>query len=818
MTLTSNVSKTILISVDLSELRVAVIEEGRTVEALIERRGEGSLAGNIYKGKIDNVLRGMEAAFVDLGLPRNGFLYVDDVVVPGQDPKSRRRRKIDELLKPGQEVLVQVVKDSMGTKGPRVTMELSIAGRFLVLSPHGEGSGVSRRLPDGERERLRKLAKALEQDEGGIIVRTAAAGATAEDLERDLRFLHKMWAQVEARAKPAKAPSLVYAEADLSLKVIRDLLARNVHEVIVDSERQYRRILGWVRTTQPEFVDRIKLHTDSVPLFERHGVDQAILSTLNRRVDLPSGGYLIFDYAEAFTVIDVNTGRFVGSSGRLEDTITRNNIEAAREVMRQLRLRDIGGIIVIDFIDMASAKNRAEVLKVLQSELEHDRTKTYLVEISPLGLVEMTRQNVTAGVREILTRICPTCGGEGVVLSEQTMAVEAERRLRKLARSSGSEAFLVKMNAKVASGLVGPGGMKLLELERETGKLFTLESVERMPLSEVEVVREGTRAEVDGDGLAIKDGDEKSVKISEPHMYNLTDGVARLDGGYPVVVGGAIGYVGQQHKVRIDRATRTAAYASLLDAKPTAIDLPPEPGDYELPEFDREVGDRLELEQRTRPRTRRKTPAKTTAAVSSTATDEAADAEPSEEAAAEKPKPRRRSRAKSATAKAAEAKAADAREADDGAAGEAPAASDADVVDATAVEGGDEAATKRRRRGKRGGRGRSKAAVAATDGQAPADADAAPAAPPAEAAAPAAADAPADDAPAAKPRTRRRAPAKRTAKPPAAADAEPAPEPVTAPEAVPAPEPVPATAAADGDGNGPAGERKRGLLGKILGT
>ena len=350
---------------------------------------------------------------------------------------------------------------------------------------------------------------------------------------------------------------------------------------------------------------------------------------------------------------------------------------------------------------MASAKNRAEVLKVLQSELEHDRTKTYLVEISPLGLVEMTRQNVTAGVREILTRTCPTCGGEGIVLSEQTMAVEAERRLRKLARSSGSEAFLVKLNAKVASGLVGPGGMKLLELERETGKLFTLESVERMPLSEVEVVREGTRAEVDGDGLPIKDGDEKSVKISEPHMYNLTDGVARLDGGYPVVVGGAIGYVGQQHKVRIDRATRTAAYASLLDAKPTAIDLPPEPGDYELPEFDREVGDRLELEARTRPRTRRKTPAKTSAAVSSTATDEAADAEPTDEAPAEKPKPRRRSRAKSATAKAAEAKAAEAKEAEEGTAEEGPAASDADVVDATAVEGGDETATKRRRRGKR---------------------------------------------------------------------------------------------------------------------
>jgi ribonuclease G len=824
LTLISDVTKTILISVDLSELRVAVVEEGRTVEALIERRGEGSLAGNIYKGKIDNVLRGMEAAFVDLGLPRNGFLYVDDVVVPGQDPKTRRRRKIDELLKPGQEVLVQVVKDSMGTKGPRVTMELSIAGRFLVLSPHGEGSGVSRRLPDGERERLRKLAKSLEADQGGIIVRTAAAGATAEDLERDLRFLHKMWAQVEARAKPAKAGSLVYAEADLSLKVIRDLLARNVQEVWVDSERQYRRILGWVRTTQPEFVDRIKLYSDSVPLFERHGVDQAILSTLNKRVDLPSGGYLIFDYAEAFTVIDVNTGRFVGSSGRLEDTITRNNIEAAREVMRQLRLRDIGGIIVIDFIDMASAKNRAEVLKVLQAELENDRTKTYLVEISPLGLVEMTRQNVTAGVREILTRTCPTCGGEGVVLSEQTMAVEAERRLRRIARSSGADAFLVRLNAKVASGLVGPGGMKLLELERETGKHFTLEPVERMLLSEVDVVREGTRAEVDGDSVPFADGDERTVKISEPHMYNVTDGVARVDGGYPVVVGGAIGYVGQQHKVRIDRATRTTAYATLLDAKPTAIDLPPEPGDYELPEFDREVGDRLELEQRTRPRTRRKTAAKPAAGAKAKAAT--AEAEPAEAAADEKaaPKPRRRSRAKPAAESAAA----------ETAAGEEPTAADvpaeppadgevADVVDA-AAEGGDEAAAnRRRRRGKRGGRGRSKAAAAANGDAAPqVQSDADPGAAPApEEPATAAAD---DAAPAA-PRPRRRAPARRpAASAAAAADAEPAPAPDT-PAVAPAPAPAAASppaepaapAAPAADGAAPQAERKRGLLGKILG-
>jgi ribonuclease G len=778
VTLISDVTKDILISVDLSELRVAVVEEGRTVEALIERRGQGSLVGNIYKAKVDNVLRGMEAAFVDLGMPRNGFLHVNDVIVPGEtSSRTRRRRKIDDLLKPGQEILVQVVKDSMGTKGPRVTMELSIAGRFLVLSPNGEsGSGVSRRLPDGERERLRKLAKSLEVEEGGIIVRTAAAGATKDDLERDLRFVSRIWSQVSSSSETKKAPSLVHAEADLSLKVIRDLLARNVQQVLVDSERQYRRILGWVRVTQPEFVDRIKLYSDAVPLFERHGVDDAILSTLNKRVDLPSGGYLIFDYAEAFTVIDVNTGRFVGSSSRLEDTITKNNIEAAREVMRQLRLRDIGGIIVIDFIDMAVAKNRAEVLKVLQEELEHDRTKTYLVEISPLGLVEMTRQNVTAGVRETLTRVCPTCGGEGRVLSEQTMSVEAERRLRKVARSSGAEAFLVRMNARVATHLAGPGGGKLLELERETGKYFTVEPVERMPLTEVDVIREGMRVDVDGDTVPVADGDELRLKISEPHMYNTTDGVGRVNGGYGIVVGGAIGYVGQEHRIRIERATRTGAFASLLDAKPTAVELEPEPEyAYELPELEREVGERLELEQRTKPRRTRKAPAR----ANGEPADEAggADEASAEEAPAKKPATRRRTRKK------AEPEAAAPPEPDAGAGVEA--ADDGDGAE----EAG--AATRKRRRGKRGGRGRSKAAAAA-DGvvaDAAGDVVTAETAPEPES----------DAAPKPKPR-RRRTPTK--ARPAGPAADEPAPAP---------PEPA-AEAAPPGDG------RKTGLLGRLLGS
>ena len=845
MTVIANTIKTILISVDLSELRVAVLEEGRTVETYIERRGAGSIAGNIYKAKIDNILPAIDAAFVDFGAPKNGFLQVRDVVVPGLSATARRRKKISDMLSNGQDILVQIEKNPMKTKGARVTMELSIAGRFLVLTPDGEGSGVSKRLPDGERERLRKLVKQLETDGVGVIARTAAAGATLEDLERDLRFLRKIWAQVQARAKTAPTKTMVHQDGDLSLRVIRDLLTRNVDKVVVDSERQYRRILGWVRTTQPEFADRIELHTGSQPLFEQYGVEAAIRSTLNRRVDLPSGGYLLFDYAEAFTVIDVNSGSSTRQS-HLEETTLRTNVEAAREVLRQLRLRDIGGIIVIDFIDLERERNRKELLAVLTEELTKDRTKTYLVDISPLGLVEMTRQNTTEGVRETLTSICPTCGGEGRVLSQDTMAVEAERKLRKLAHGSSSEAFRIRLNAKVAAKLAGPGGVKLLELERETGRFFTLEGEMRMPLEEVDVVEEGTRLQVDGADMPVKEGDETKLRIDEPHMFNLSDGVARLN-GYQVIVGGAISYVGQEHRVRIDRATRTIAYASLLDAKPAPIELPPEPGEFELPDFDREVGERLELEERTRGRRRRTA---TTTATSGTrrkagAAEDAADEEAAAapevvEAGAEdedtdaeaKPKRRRsrggRTRTTAAAAKTATGEAAETQD--------APATADADVENRDGEPAADGEAKPKRRRGTRGGRSRTRKPAAGTVAEAAAaDApDAALLEPPTEV--PAVngevgeLDAAEKPKPARKPRARK---PRAAAEPAPGADADAATE---APEPPPS-EPVAATAAAvaaaparpepaaeppqpeatpepAGDGDG---ARKKGLFGRLLG-
>jgi ribonuclease G len=562
----------LLISVDVSEQRVAVLEDDKVAEAYLERPERRSIAGNIYKGSVDNVLPGMEAAFIEIGLEKNGFLYVDEVIAPELEGRSHGR-KIQDLLSRGQEVLVQAVKDPMKSKGARLTTEISLPGRFVVFVPHGEGLGVSRRLEDDERARLRDIVKKLDVKEGGVIVRTAAEGASADDIERDLVFLQRLWKTIEARAKSAKSPSLVYQEAELPLRVIRDLFTEDFERAFVDHERTFKRVVGYLKKTSPHMADRVTRYREKTPLMESFGVDAEIRSTLSRRVDLPSGGYLIFDYAEAFTVIDVNTGRFVGSrgkssGGRLEDTITKNNLEAVKEVVRQLRLRDIGGIIVIDFIDMANPKNRATVEEALKSELERDRTKTYVVEISPLGLVEMTRQNVTDGPREILTRKCVVCGGDGVVLSEASAAVDAERRLRALAASAPrTKAFKVELEAKVAATLIGPGASRLLAIEEDMKRRFLIVSRDDVPVDHFEVLAKGTLESVVGDDPNAKlEGKTFELKLGEVGRHDVHAAVGKHD-GLTVSVGHASKLVGKKAKVRIERVLEGVAYASLVAGK-----------------------------------------------------------------------------------------------------------------------------------------------------------------------------------------------------------------------------------------------------------
>ena len=615
-----------MVSVDRGETRVAMLESTGTVaprrspttstsrrrrkpaapsagytvaELYLERRGSRSIVGNIYKGRVDNVLAGLEAAFVDIGLEKNGFLHVDEIVLPGVDAPRRGRggardgRNITDMLKPGQEIVVQVVKDPLKTKGARLSMDLTIAGRYMVYAPFGEGIGVSRRLDDKERERLRKEAAKLDLKGAGAIIRTAAQGAKRADLEREMVYLFKLGEVLQKRVDETQAPALVFQEADLSVRVVRDIFSADFERAVVDDPKQHHRLVSFFSRTAPELVEHVELWEEKTPLFETFGVEKVLASTLSRRVDLPSGGYLIIDYAEALTVIDVNSGSFIGrgKGARLEDTITKTNLEAADEVVRQLRLRDIGGIIVIDFIDMARSRNREAVLKTLRKALDEDRTKTFVVEISPLGLVEMTRQNVTDGVREIMTRPCPMCDGEGVIKSEETIAIEFERRMRDIAEETSAEAILIQMNPRVSAEFTGNDARVLHAVEGETGKWFHFEGSEGLPLDHFAVLLEGDREQVLERALPFREGEEVHVEIVEPHMYSPGDAVAKID-GYIISIKGGTKYVGEKHMVRIEEVGRTSAVASLVDVAGASPDGAPETDDDDLESKPRRRGRR----------------------------------------------------------------------------------------------------------------------------------------------------------------------------------------------------------------------------------
>jgi len=797
--------KRMLISADPQEVRVAIVEGGKLSEAYIERRGRRSIVGNIYKGRVDAVLPGMEAAFVDIGLPKNGFLYVAEIVLPELDDRDRRSKRIQELIQSGQDVLVQVTKDPMGSKGARLTMDVSLAGRFMVLAPGGDGVGVSKKLEGPERDRLRDLLRKMKtHEDAGLIARTAAQGASLDELERDVRLLEKLWDVSRGHAQRAEAPALVYSEPDLSLQMVRDDFRADVAELVIDDERQYHRILAYVRRTSPELAERVKLYKGKRPLFQRYEIEQGIRSTLSRRVPLPSGGSLVFDYGEAFTVVDVNTGRFTGTTKKLEDTILKNNLEAAVEVVRQLRLRDIGGIIVVDFIDMASQKNRDAVLEVLQRELKKDRSKVYVVEISPLGLVEMTRKNVADGVREIMTCECPTCEGTGRVLSDESLAIDMLRNLRRVARESKSEAFRVELEDGVARALIGAGGTGLDELEHETGRAFDVVGRLDVPREHFEILAEGTLDEIGAQAPPCAPGDELKLPVLEPHRFVETDAVSRLSAGYEVQVIGGLPYVGTTQRLRIERATRFAAQAALLDAEPMRAPAPSAPrpavddaeGDVldrvsDILEPERRVGERLDVEGRVR-RQKRRTTAE-----------------------------QRRERTRSGGSGGGGGGSRDGAKKAAAESSESDGAADAEATESRTTEDGEAAAKRRRRRGGRGRRGRggsgNGARTTGENGGAEVVANGTPAEPAVAAAA--VSDRPPKEPGAARPRQQQRR--RRTssnsggggANGAAAAEREPAPAAPPAPPPEPAAQRSPApreTAAVSED------ERRKGLISRIL--
>jgi ribonuclease E len=410
--------KQMLVRVTPHQTQCVVLEGPVLVEHYVTSAERASLVGNIYLGKVRNVLPGMEAAFVDFGAAKNGVVYSSDVRI---DPEQfgKRRPRIEEVLKVGDQILVQVVKDAMGAKGARLTGQPSLPGRYLVLVPDSDAQGISRRLPENERSRLREVISKVKPKGFGVIVRTAALHASDEEVAADISRLLKNWEQITADAESdGRAPRVVYEEPDLLIRVIREHFTADFRRMLIDDDAALKEVTDYLGRTAPDLVSKISKYEDELPLFERYHVEDQLRKALDRRVYLPSGGHLVVDRTEALTVIDVNTGKFVGSSN-LEDTVLQNNLEAAEEIGRQLRLRDIGGIIVIDFIDMEVEKNQQLVLRRLRETLARDKTRTQVFDVSNLGLVEMTRKNVSAGLLESFSEQCPHCEGRGVLLHEE---------------------------------------------------------------------------------------------------------------------------------------------------------------------------------------------------------------------------------------------------------------------------------------------------------------------------------------------------------------------------------------------------------------
>jgi ribonuclease G len=479
------VGKRIVVNAGLTETRLAVQDGTQLVELYVERAGRRSIVGNIYKGVVTNVLPGMQAAFVNIGLQKDAFLYAGDytadrgedpgAIAPDADddtadldegegepsgepeslpePQRHAVAPIEELLRKGQEVLVQVSKESLGTKGARITSFVSIPGRYIVYMPQSSHVGVSRRIrDDAERDRLRGIVKDLPPPPGGFIVRTVAEGKAAEELTADIQFLTRLWGQVQSRFESAPAPSLLHEEMDLTFRVVRDLFSPDIEEFLVDTPAAYEKCLQFAESLVPQLASRVKLYEAAEPVFEATGIEKEIDKALRRRVWLKSGGYIVIDHTEALVAIDVNTGKYVGKRD-FEETVLKINLEAAVEVIRQIRLRDLGGIIIIDFIDMERAEHRDQVFQALMRALADDKARTNVLEISELGLVEMTRKRVRQGLQSLLTVACPTCKGSGTVKSDLTLTAEIFRKVQAGAREGDSREVVVRVHPEMAHHL-----------------------------------------------------------------------------------------------------------------------------------------------------------------------------------------------------------------------------------------------------------------------------------------------------------------------------------------------------------------------------
>jgi ribonuclease G len=475
----------ILVNITAQETRVALLEGGQVVEVYVERQRNASLAGNIYKGKVLRILPGMRSAFVDIGLEKAAFLYVadirtdivDDYAVMFEDEnmqgldflhKGRHDLHIDELLHEGQELLVQVSKNPLGSKGARVTSYITLPGRYVVLMPNLEHIGISRRIPDEEeRARLRDIVEGIKPKGCGVIVRTASEGASPEELQKDLEFLVRLWGSILKKYERAGAPSLIYNDLDLVLRSVRDLMGQDVGKMIIDNEEAFGGVKEFLQGYFPKLLEKIDLYEGDEPIFDQYGIEVDITRALGRKIWLKSGGYIVIDQTEAMTVIDVNTGKYVGKED-LEDTILRTNLEAVKEIAYQIRLRNLGGIIIVDFIDMEQPENRQKLFTALQEAMKRDRTKSTISQITELGLVQMTRKRVRESLVRTLLGPCPYCEGKGLVKSPVTLCYEIFRKAEKMARH-GMKRLVITAHPAVAELLLDEERQMLEQMENAYG-------------------------------------------------------------------------------------------------------------------------------------------------------------------------------------------------------------------------------------------------------------------------------------------------------------------------------------------------------------
>ena len=476
----------ILINISPREARAALVENGVLQEIFLERANRRGLISNIYKGRVSRVLPGMQAAFVDIGLERTAFLHASDIVHPAIGENGNPDEPVDEgrtadiqtLVSEGGEILVQVLKDPLGTKGARLTTFITIPSRYLVYMPKGRGVGISARIEDeSERHRLREAANMfVRADEpGGYIVRTAAEGATPDALRADMMFLQKLWSVLSQKAAGTRPGNLVHEDLPLPVRVMRDVVSSGIEHISVDQPEAHQRMIEFARTFMPEMVERIELYRGDRPIFDLYGVEEEIQKSLERKVPLKSGGYLIFDQTESMTTIDVNTGAYVGQRS-LEETIFRTNLEAAVAIARQLRLRNLGGIIIIDFIDMEEEEHRKQVLQALEKSLSADHAKNHISSVSPLGLVEMTRKRTRESLEHMLCSACPTCEGRGFVKTTETVCYEIFREILRQSRQFQFQELMVLAHQDVIERLLDEESAALAELEVHTGKPIRLQT------------------------------------------------------------------------------------------------------------------------------------------------------------------------------------------------------------------------------------------------------------------------------------------------------------------------------------------------------